>query len=437
MTRLNVQPCLVYILCLLGLLSGCTPPPPPALPTPAATALPAAGPTQTAPRPTRTPTPTRTPAPAAGIRVWHNLPEAQAGMLARDIAAFQKEFPRYRVALRRFNTPESFMPAFLAGNADFDLVLAPPVLLGSLWAGNHLAPMSDFFPPSFLDAFTAVALNGARHDGQLWGLPDTAGFHLLLFYNRDLVDAPPADTAAMAELARTFTAPNRQGLALNSYDPLWLVPWLAANGGWLAGPDGRPTLDTPAMVGALALYRDWHNPTGGITTVAGYQDMRQQFLQGKVAMIIDGEWAITELSRPGGLNWGVAPLPQLSRPGNAQPAAPLVLARYWAVSRRVSGNQAQAAAAFLEYITRPDRQLAWTDRFGLLPSRRDALNSPAIANTPALRVSAGQMQAGQAIPLGVNANTILDAMRDPLKELLAGKVSPQQAARMMQENIEP
>jgi ABC-type glycerol-3-phosphate transport system substrate-binding protein len=93
-------------------------------------------------------------------------------------------------------------------------------------------------------------------------------------------------------------------------------------------------------------------------------------------------------------------------------------------------------AAFLEHITGPERQLNWTTQFGLLPTRRQALDDPLIANDPALRVSAAQLRAGRVVPLGVNANTILDAMREPLQGMLDGELTPEEAAEAMQRNVE-
>jgi hypothetical protein len=38
--------------------------------------------------------------------------------------------------------------------------------------------------------------------------------------------------------------------------------------------------------------------------------------------------------------------------------------------------------------------------------------------------------------LGVNADTLLNAMREPLRGMLDGELTPQQAAELMQTNLE-
>jgi len=436
---------LIMVIGLLLTLAACTPPTPPASPTPwpTPTSLVAEATDQVAPAlaaaSTATPAAQLSPTPTlplTALVLWESLPEAQVQALTSDVQVFQTEFPQFAVTLQHYDRPESFMTPLNAGELDFDIVLAAPPLLNNLWAGGQLAPMSDFFPPSFVDGFASIALAGAQQEGELWGLPDTAGFHLLLFYNKDLIDTPPANTIELSELAQTLTTPNHWGLGLNSYDPLWLTPWLTPQGGWLTDETGQPALNTPAMTATLRLYLDWHDDLNGIAPVETYNEVRARFLRGDVAMMIDGEWAMAELASTEELDWGVALLPGVGQIEESDPAAPLVLARYWAISRSVRGDRALAVAAFLEHITSPERQLSWTTQFGLLPTRRQALDDPLITNEPTLRVSTAQLRAGRVVPLGVNANTILDAMREPLRGALDGELTPEEAAEAMQRNVE-
>jgi len=438
----------ILIIGLLIISVACTPPtpPPPPTPLPSPTPIPVeVDPTTIQPTTASQFSATTAPQPTAAltaesssvtITVWESLPEPQVQRLAQETEAFHTEFPQYIVTLQHYDSPEKFMAPLLAEQISFDVVLASPVLLGSLWTSEQIAPMSDFFPPSFIDGFASVTLPGASREGILWGLPDTAGFHLLLFYNRVLVDGPPTNTTELLDLAESLTTGSQWGLGVNSYDPLWVTPWLVPYGGWLTDESGQPTLDSTSVEAAITLYLSWQGRLTGIAPVETYDEMRNKFLAGDIAMMIDGEWAIGELSSTDKVDWGIALLPGVGQTQDSQPAAPLVLGRYWAVSRTATGNRALGAAAFLEFITRSERQLAWTNQFGLLPTQRKALNDPTIVNDPILRVSSTQMQAGRAIPLGVNANFLLDAMREPLRQVIDGELTPKEAAEMMQANAE-
>lgn len=342
-----------------------------------------------------------------------------------------------QVKLQHYDGPESFMTSLTAGEHTFDLILTAAPLLDNLRTTEKIAPINELFPPSFLNSFAAATLGGASYDEQLWGVPDTTGFHLLLFYNRALVETPPETMAEVFDLADATSSGSPSTLALNSSDPVWLLPWLAAAGSWPVDEEGRPTLDPEAAEAALELYLDWHDPTDGLAAVQTYEEMRRAFVDGNAGLMIDGEWAIRELQAVPDISWGVTLLPAVEIADNdSQPAAPLILGRYWAISSALSGDKTVAATTFLEFVTEPERQLVWTERFGLLPTHRQALDNPQIVNDSVLRVDASQMLAGRSVPLGINANTLLDALRGPLEAALAGEMTAQEAAEAMQLNLE-
>jgi arabinogalactan oligomer/maltooligosaccharide transport system substrate-binding protein len=419
---------LTLVLLFVAACTPVTPPPPPPTDTPTPTPTPP-------PTPTLPPLPTATPTPAsARLELWENLPPAQASALAADVATFEATYPNYVIEVQHYDDAQTLVTAIAEETVEFHLVLGDASLASTLQAQNILQPLDEQFPREFLESFASPALTGVTRDGQLWGLPDTVGLHLLLFYNRDLMAVPPANTEELYTVAESFTGDGRWGLAMNSYDPLWVVPWLWAYGGWLTDGDGEPTLNIPPMVNALTLYLGWHGRLTGVAPVATYVQARELFTGGQAAMLIDGEWAIGELSQVEYVNWGVAPLPVVGE--TEQPAAPLVAGRYWLVRRDLSPAEHEAALAFLSFVTTPQRQLDWTAQFGLLPTRREALKAPIILDDPLLEISAQQMQGGRGLLLGVDVNRIFDAMRGPLRAVLDGDMVPEEAARAMQAALE-
>lgn len=417
-----------YLLTLLLLLvAGCTPPTPPPVP-PTRTATPAP-PTATATAtPTATALPTATPTPVSvRLILLENLPPEQSRALSEDAAAFQSDHSGVIIEVRALrDRPEDGHPWHLA--------LGDAGLMATLQAQGHLQPLDGLLPADMLDDLATPGRAAATREGRLWGLADTLGFHLLLFYNRDLIAVPPADTEELATVARSFTDQERWGLAVNSYDPLWVLPWLTAFGSWVTDSQGRPTLDTPAMVESLTLHAGWQRKPNPVAPLATHTEARHLFVDGQAAMLIDGDWAIGELNVVTTVNWGVAPLPMVGTTGRA--GAPLVLGRFWLVHNDLPPAGRAAAADFLSYVAAPERQLAWLERFGQLPSHRRALEDPRVLTDPWLRSSALQMQAGRSLPLGVDANRLLDAMRAPLRAVLDGDMTPSEAAGAMQQALE-
>jgi ABC-type glycerol-3-phosphate transport system substrate-binding protein len=161
-----------------------TPPPPPAN-TP--TRLPTDSPTPTLP-----PLPTPTPTPAsARLVVWENLPPAQVQALAADITDFENTYPNYTVDVQHYDDPQTLIQAIAGETVEFHVGLGDASLVSALYAQDALQPLDEHFPGEFLEGFVSPALTGVTRDGQLWGLPDTVGMHLLLYYNRDVITAPP------------------------------------------------------------------------------------------------------------------------------------------------------------------------------------------------------------------------------------------------------
>ena len=229
-----------FLSLLLLLVAGCAPiTPPPATPTrtptptPTATALPTS---------TSTPAPTATPTPVpVSLKVLEGLPPDQARALAEDVAAFLEQNPDVMIELRHYDEGATLLEQVDgAGQPAWDVALGDSALMAELHGLGRLQPLDELLPPDVPANLAAPGRTAATLGDHLWGLADTLGFHLLVFYNRDLIAVPPSDTDELTAVAQSFTERDRWGLVVNSYDPLWVVPWLTAYGGWLVDEQGQP-----------------------------------------------------------------------------------------------------------------------------------------------------------------------------------------------------
>ena len=160
--------------------------------------------------------------------------------------------------------------------------------------------------------------NPVTHDRGVFAIPADVDDRAL-FYNKDLlkrggyVDVngearPPRTWEELAEMATKLTehdargAITRLGFAPN-FGNAWLYLYSWMNGGQFMSADRRRcTLDSPPVVQALEWMTSVYDSLGGAEKVFAFQSSNQPgeldpFVQGRVAMKIDGYWSFPEIWR--------------------------------------------------------------------------------------------------------------------------------------------
>ena len=366
--------------------------------------------------------------------LWEGFDPAQEEWLKGEIAAFQQAEPNITVEVLHYASGDELIERVRGGEAQFDLAIVHAVLVESLWAEGLIRPVGDVFGGDFLNGFAQPSVEGVSQGDEIWGVPFSAGLHLLLYCNKDLVEEPPQDTATLTVMAQELTDGERYGLAMNYRDPLWLVPWLSGFGGWLVDEDGQPTLDTAAMVEALGFLHELKFAYGVLPPEADYDLADELFREGKAAMLVSGHWAMAGYQEMEDLKWGVAPLPTVTETGLAP--SPLVMGQYFVIGSNVFGQELETAKALVEYMTASQRQLEWMRQFDTLPTNKDALDDESVQSDSLQQVSVAQMLAGRGANLGSNLTVLLEAMGEPLAAVMADQMTPTEAARQMQERAE-
>ncbi len=368
------------------------------------------------------------------LGLWEGFGPAQKEWLKEEIAAFQKTAPNITVDVLHYASSDELIERVRGGEADFDLAIGHAALVEPLRAEGLIRPVGDVFEGGFLDGFAQPSVEGVSQGDEMWGVPFSAGLHLLLYYNKELVEEPPQDTATMIVVAQELTNGERYGLAMNYRDPLWLVPWLSGFGGWLVDEDGQPTLDTAAMVEALRFLHELKFEYGVLPPEADYDLAERLFQEGKAAMLVNGHWALAGYREAEDLEWGVAPLPTVTETGLIP--SPLVAGQYFVIGSDVSEQKLEAARLLVEYMTSSQRQLEWMRQFDTLPTKKEALDDESVQRDPLGQVSVTQMLAGREASLGSNPTVLLEAIHEPLEAVMANQMTPTEAARQMQERAE-
>jgi arabinogalactan oligomer/maltooligosaccharide transport system substrate-binding protein len=313
-----------------------------------------------------------------------------------------------------------------------------------LWTVNdHAGPFAtaDLIDPVDnigidLSHFVPGALEPVALNGQHWGIPLSYGTNLMLMYNKKLVDHAPADTDEMIQMAKNFAAahPGSYGLAFNLGEPFWLVPWLGGFGGKVFAEDGKtPTLNTPEMVKALQLVSDFKTKDKIVPQECDYFCADSLFKDGKATMIINGDWSLNDYASNQNIDLGTAPFPKIT---GADYPKPFTAGRYIIFPKSQTEDQRAAALNLTQCLISDEVQLRWLKEQKRMPAVQRLFDDPLIINDPILAGSAADLLNGTGIPPATEMRCNWDAMKPPLDNVLAGKMTPEEAAAAMQASAE-
>jgi len=249
-----------------------------------------------------------------------------------------------------------------------------PFIARDLAAGQPDTPSAERFYASCWDE--------AKYNGKVYGIPTSVDDRALL-YNRDLlrraglVDAqgearPPRDWDELKEYAVRLSEHDQDGrLTAVGFAPQFGNSWLYMLG-WMAGgefmsADGRRCqLNAPPIVEALAYMTEVYDALGGYEAVSAFQAGFQggeldPFIQGKVAMKIDGSWQMPFLAAYGqNLDFGVAP-PPLPKHELAKGRTTVSWNGGWAYAIPTTARNRDAAWEFIRFMSSDRALMIWME----------------------------------------------------------------------------
>jgi maltose-binding protein MalE len=371
---------------------------------------------------------------SGGIVLWTQMDPEERARFVENVEAFKATHPGVDVQFVPYDTENlrtQFQTAATAGGGP-QIVFGPSDQVGPLSLLGVIKPLDVTMPPGFFDRFVPQSLDTL--DGHLWAVPDQVGNHLTLVYNRELVERPPETWSEFVATARRLTrppsgdTPARYGFAMNMTEPYWLAPFLAGYGGWVMDAERKPTLDSPAMVQALALLADLKNRQGVMPRESDYQVAETLFKEGQAAMIVNGPWSWSAY-RKAGIDVGVAPICRLP---NGRWATPMTASKGYSINVNVKDHELPLLIELITFLTSPEAELRRAVELGTLPSHRDAYGDSAIVHDPILQASRRAFELGRRMPVVPEMRVLWDVMRPGMQQVMAGSQTPERAAREMQ-----
>jgi maltose-binding protein MalE len=352
------------------------------------------------------------------VLLWHAWQEPESEALLGIVERYRELNPDVQVQVRDFADEEAMLDAFATASASGlgpDLFLAASTHLRKLANSGQIADIHNEVSPDVLARYVPSALATLESNGALYGLPESQNT-MVLFYNRNLVDAPPADLDEMLDQLEEGALVL---MGTNFIDAFWGVQ---AFGGRLFDENGQIILDQGGFANWLAYLRDARDLPGMIMD-SNRQVLLQRFAEGGVEYYVGKASELVQLQAAlGEAAVGIAPLPQ----GPLGPAGPFMETRAFFFSRVSSSNQRDLALDLAAFVTNAEQNASLLREASHVPANQDVRINPRL--NPLVNAIARQARTAIPLPTDQTMQTVLDLAGDVYVRVLEGITAPAEAA---------
>ncbi|MDG0817226.1 extracellular solute-binding protein [Bdellovibrio svalbardensis] len=375
------------------------------------------------------------------INVWHQMIYGHRQVLAEALKKFEKENPDITVQATYRETEElrsSYQSAAMGG-AGPELVYGPSDQIGPFATMGIIRPLDTVLEKADFSALDPLATPEFMNQHYMVG--DGVGNHLMLIYNKKLIQTPPKNTDELIEMGRRLTIDqngdgkvDQWGLVFNYTEPFFFAPFISAFGDDFIKNDSVPNLNTPALRSTFQFILDMRDKYKIIPKECDYETANALFKGNKAAMLINGDWSWGDY-KEAKVDFGIARIPMISSTGRWP--SPLVGTKGYSLNVNMKSPEHLAAAIkLLKFLTSESTQLLFAEKVGILPSNLNARNSEIVKNNPLLKISSSVMEVGHPMPIAPEIRAIWDSLRTQYQKVLAGSATPELAAKSAQEVAE-
>lgn len=237
--------------------------------------------------------------------------------------------------------------------------------------------LDAFASEDYLADFSEVWLSNSYYDfdgdgtGELYSVPFQRSV-VLLYYNKDLLAEnglqAPTTWDELATAAQTMTTDDSWGIWIPSSFPYWTFQPFAAGGGQniVSESDTEVYFNAEGVVDALQFWIDLSEQYGG--TPAGVQDnwgdAPGAFSEGSVGMIVHSSGSLRGILETAEFDVGVSALP-----GREGGEFTVTGGGNLYMVNGIDEATAEAAWAFVEWMTQPERTVDWSINGGYFNTR--------------------------------------------------------------------
>jgi arabinogalactan oligomer / maltooligosaccharide transport system permease protein len=373
------------------------------------------------------------------LNIWHQMLYENRKALRAVCDRYEADNPNIQINLTYRETEElrsNFQSSAMGGSGP-ELIYGPSDQVGPFSTMGIIQPLDNLFDADYFDKFVNNAI--IKSDGSIWMIGDVVGNHLMLLYNKELLNSPPVNTDELIDIGKRLTIdkngdgrPDQFGLVWNFTEPFFYAPWLAGFGEWLITDDNRPNLNTQANITGFQFIKSLRDKHKILPKECDYETANALFKTGSAAMIINGDWSWGDYK--GIVDFGIARIPKVVETGKWP--APMVSTKGYSINVNTGGIELDETIKLVKYLTSDEVQLYYTDKLNTQPSSKAALLDPLVTENELLRDSAKIIEVGRPMPIVPEMRAIWDALRTQYQAVLGGNVTPEDAAKLSQMNAE-
>ncbi|MFJ7996237.1 extracellular solute-binding protein [Streptomyces sp. NPDC096310] len=277
----------------------------------------------------------------------------------------------------------------------------------------------------------AVSMGSFR--GDQYGIARSVN-SLALIYNAELLRKadvePPTTWDELKAAAKKLTRGRTFGMAFSATpdaDGVYqFLPFF-----WSAGGD-EARLDDGRGAPALRLWKDLIDDKSASSAVVNWnqQDVNDQFIAGRAAMMINGPWQVPVLGEHQDLDWAVAAIPV---PEAGRPPVPPIGGTVMTLPRTGDTGRQRTAARIIDCLNEQRNQVSWGEAVYNVPTRTAAA-AVYKAQNPKLGAFADEVATARSRTDRVGARwpVVSDALAGAFQSVLTGRSTPEAALKQAQ-----
>jgi len=311
--------------------------------------------------PAATVAPTEAPAPIE-VTFWHayGTGSAEETAMTALLAQAAIDLPQYKINVLQvpFNDVYNKYRTDVAAGGGPDMFIAPNDSLGDDARAGLIADITDLAAGK-LDGVNQLGIDGMSLDGKLYGIPESLKA-VAFWYNKSMMATPPANTDELKAAMEAGTP-----ISMN-YGCYHMYGYYEAFGGNIFDADWKVVADQgTGVTDAFTYLNELYQIQKGNSWAMNDGDALAPFSEGKLAAVMNGNWALGDYKKALGDNLAVVALPV----GPSGPAKPMLGVDGFMINPN-SANQAAAIDVAL-YLSNAASQTVMMNQAGHVPVRTD------------------------------------------------------------------